>query len=83
MKMEILTGDAEPVKQNMRRMPFAMQCEVARQLEAIQESGVIQPSKSPWSRLVVMVRKYDGTHRFCVDYRKLNAVTKLDTFPLP
>ena len=83
MEMEILTGDAEPVKQNMRRMPFAVRCEVARQLEAMQESGVIQPSKSPWSSPVVMVRKRDGTHRFCVDYRKLNAVTKPDTFPLP
>ena len=83
VEMEILTGDAEPVKQNMRRMPFAVRCEVARQLEAMQESGVIQPSNSPWSSPVVMVRKCDGTHRFCVDYRKLNAVTKADTFPLP
>ena len=49
----------------------------------MQESGVIQPSKSPWSSPVVMVRKRDETHRFCVDYRKLNAVTKADTFPLP
>ena len=49
----------------------------------MQEAGVVQPSSSPWSSPVVMVRKKDGTHRFCVDYRGLNSVTKLDTFPLP
>ena len=49
----------------------------------MQQNGVIQPSSSPWSSPVVIVRKKDGTHRFCVDYRKLNAVTKADKFPLP
>lgn len=44
---------------------------------------MIQPSNSPWASPVVMVRKRDGTHRFCVDYRELNSVTKADTFPLP
>ena len=73
-KMEICTGNAESVRQGMRRMPFAVWCEVARQLEAMQKSGVIQPSKSPWSSPVVMVRKCNRTHRFCVDYRKLNTV---------
>ena len=61
-------------------MPFA---EVARQLDHMQAAGVIQPSAIPWSSPVVMVRKKDGTHRFCIDYRQLNAVTKADTHPLP
>lgn len=48
----------------------------------MQDSGVIQPSSSPWSSPVVLVHKKDGTLRFCVDYRALNSVAKVDTFPL-
>ena len=57
--------------------------EVAKHLKQMQQSGVIQPCSSPWSSPVVIVWKRDGTHRFCVDYRGLNAVTKPDAFPLP
>ena len=79
MEMDIDTGDAEPQRCSPRRTPFAIRDEVARHLEI---TGVIQSSTSPWSRLVVMVQK-DSTHRFCVDCRRLNAVTKADTHPLP
>ena len=64
-------------------MPFVVRQEVAKQLKQMQKAGVVQPSCSPWSSPVVMVRKRDGSNRFCVDYRGLNAVTKANTFPLP
>ena len=83
LEMEIDTGTAHPKKLPARRMPFAIRKEVALQLKKMQEAGVVQPSSSPWSSPVVMVQKRDGTHRFCIDYRELNKVTKADTYPLP
>ena len=83
LSMEIDTGGAPPKKQAARRMPFAVKSEVSKQLRTMQEAGVMQPSNSSWASPVVMVRKRDRTHRFCVDYRELNSVTKANAFPLP
>ena len=47
------------------------------------DGGAIRPSKSPWCNAIVLVRKKDGILRFCIDFRKLNARTRKDSFPLP
>ena len=47
------------------------------------EAGVICPSSSPLSSPLVLVKKKDGTWRFCIDFRKVNAVTHRDAYPLP
>src|SRR5688572_17269997 len=49
----------------------------------MEQAGIVRKSYSPWASPVVIVGKKGGDKRFCVDYRKLNAVTKVDAYPLP
>eukprot|EP00794_Sanderia_malayensis_P003906 gene3906-biopygen3342 len=56
---------------------------IAQEVQKMLLSEVIQPSASPWSSPVVLIEKPNGEYRFCVDYRRLNAVTKKDAYPLP
>uniref|UniRef100_A0A669D8G6 ribonuclease H n=1 Tax=Oreochromis niloticus TaxID=8128 RepID=A0A669D8G6_ORENI len=79
----IPTGDAAPIRERYRPLPPAMYKEMRSLLADMMEKGVIRESCSPWAAPIVLVRKKDGTWRFCVDYRKLNAVTHKDAFPLP
>ena len=83
VQFEIDTGSASPRRQSPRRMQFLVRQEVTRQLQDMQAAGIIQPSKSPWASPIVLVQKKNGSHRFCVDYRESNYVTKKNTFPLP
>ena len=75
--------DSRPIKQVPRRIPLHLQAEVNKILEDMKAHKVIEESNSPWVSPAVMVKKKDGTIRFCVDFRKLNAVTIKDSFPLP
>ena len=77
------TGDATPIKQSPRRLPYAFREEAKSQVRDMLDQGVIQPSTSPWASPIVLVKKKDGKYRFCVDYRKLNSVTVKDAHPLP
>lgn len=80
---KIDTGGVPPIKQPARRIPFARRDEALRLVEEMSRQGIIRPSKSPWCSPVVLVKKKNGTTRFCVDYRRLNEVTKKDSYPLP
>ena len=77
------TGGSHPIKQLPCRLPNVLREDVNRQVGEMLDSGVIRPSKSPWASPIVLVKKKDGTWRFCVDFRKLNDVTVKDSFPLP
>ena len=79
----INTGDSPPIRQPVRRVPFALHMKMEQLVQEMMDQGVIQHSSSPWASPVVLVKKKDGSHCFCVDYRRLNSVTKMDVFPLP
>lgn len=80
---DIDTGDALPIRLQPRRLPFAKQAAAAEKLDEMRTAGVIEPSASLWSSPVVLVKKKDDSWRFCVDYRRLNEVTRKDSYPLP
>jgi len=80
---DIETGDAKPIKQALRRPALAARDEEDKQLDEMLETDIIEPSYSPWSSPVCMAKKKDGSFRFCIDYRQLNAVTEKDAYPVP
>ena len=83
LQHDIDTGNSPPIKQSPRRPPLAARDAEDQILDEMLESGVIEPSDSPWASPVCLVRKKDGTFRFCVDYRRVNAVSRRDAFPIP
>ena len=80
---EIVTGDAAPRKRNPYRLSPVEQERVEELIKQLREKGIIRESCSPWSAPIVIVKKKDGSLRFCCDWRDLNAVTRKDNYPLP
>ncbi|XP_045024535.1 uncharacterized protein LOC123469583 [Daphnia magna] len=76
-------GEALPIHLPPHRMSVRERVVVWELVGEMLEKGIIEPSISPWSSPVVLVRKNTGEVRFCVDYRRLNEVTKKDVYPLP
>ncbi|GFU15187.1 retrovirus-related Pol polyprotein from transposon 297 [Trichonephila clavipes] len=83
VKHRIFTGDHAPINQRAYRVSPTERRIIHEEVLKMLDEGIVQPSESPWSSPVVLVRKKDGSWRFCVDYRKLNSVTKKDVYPLP
>ena len=83
VKHDINTGDTPLIRQPPRRVPTTLQSELDNEIESMLAKGAIELGQSPWASPVVLVRKKDGSLRFCVDYRKVNAVTEFDAYPLP
>ena len=79
----IETSTDVPVQQRAYRTTPAMRVEIQRQVDDLLERNIIEESHSPWSSPIVMVKKKDNTMRFCIDYRKLNAITVRDSHPIP
>ena len=83
VKHTIDSQGAAPIRQPPRRLPATLREEAQRAVADMLRQGLIEPSASPWASPVVLVRKKDGSSRFCVDYRRLNGVTRKDSYPLP
>ena len=83
LKHQIHTGNAPPVRQAVRCVPPQRRQQVHELLNRMLKDDIIQPSSSPWAVPVVLVKKKNGSLRFCVDYRRLNEVTRKDAYPLP
>ena len=83
VKHRVDTGDSNPIRTPPYRRSFREKDEMDRQIDDLLECGKIRKSESPWASPVVMVQKKDGSFRFCIDYRRVNAATKKDAYPLP
>jgi len=83
IKHDIDTGSARPIKQSPRLPPISAREAEDEILDEMLATGVIEPSHSEWASPVCLVKKKDGTFRFCVDYRRVNAVSRKDAFPVP
>ena len=78
-----LEPNAKPFKIPARRVPIHLEKEVTDQVSNLFGQKIIENSSSEFSSPPVLVKKKDGTFRFCVDYRKLNGMTIKDSYPLP
>ena len=83
LKHSIPTTTNKPIYLPHRQIPIQLQSEVRKCLDAWLKAGIIRPSKSPYVSQVVIVCKKMGEIRLCVDFRKLNAISIRDSFPLP
>ena len=83
IKHQILTGDATPIAQTPYRTDPKNREFLKKKIIKMEEQGIVQKSSSPWASPVVIVDKKGGDKRICIDYRKLNAITKADAYPLP
>ncbi len=75
--------DPTPIRQQPYRVPERLIEPLRREIQLIKDMGVIEPSTSPWSSRPFLVPKKDGSLRICLDFRKLNVVSRFDAYPMP
>ena len=79
----VRTGAASPIRLPPYRLPHAYRDIVKSELEEMERDGIIERSTSEWAFPTVLVKKKDGSLRLCVDYRRLNAISDADAYPMP
>jgi hypothetical protein len=83
MAYSIDTGTAAPVASQRYKAPYFLRQEMKKIIDENLKSGLLEPISSPWAAPVLLVRKASGKWRLVCDYRKLNAVTISNQYPLP
>ena len=83
VNFDIDTGEASPVYQRPYNTPASLRHSVDLEIDWLLEKGYIQPFSSPWASPMVTVRKADGSARLCVDFRKINDLTRQTLFYMP
>ncbi|KAH9648972.1 hypothetical protein KPL70_025802 [Citrus sinensis] len=78
-----LKEGTKPINVRSYRYAYFQKAETERQVNEMLSSGLIRPSTSPFSLPVFLVKKKNGSWRFCIDYRALNEATVKDRFPIP
>ena len=81
--IELLPEKDELFRERFRRIALHEVEEVHQHIQKMLDGGAIRPSQSPWCNAIVLVQKKDGTLRFCIDFRHLNARTKKDSYLIP
>ena len=81
-QLDLVSGVAPIAKALYCLAPPEMQ-ELSSQLQELLGKGFIRPSSSPWGVLILFVKKKDGSHWMCIDYRELNKLTVKNRYPLP
>ena len=82
-QMRIDTQDHLPIKKVPYRYSPKQKQIIEKEITHLLECDLVQAANSPWGFPVVLVVKFDGSWRFCVDYRELNSITVKDSYPLP
>ena len=79
---EIKLTSSQPVRSKQYPVPYSLKKDIKEEIENMIKLDIIEPCNSPYASPVVMVRKTDGTYRFCCDFRKLNSITVFDAEPI-
>lgn len=80
---KINVGSNPPIKQRCYLVSPKVQEAICAEVDKMLAARIIEPSFSEWSNPVVMVKKPNGKYHFCLDFRKVNSVSKKDAYPLP
>lgn len=81
--IQLVNPDVKPIRQAPYRLNPHKAHIMEQEVKYLLENKLAEPSVSPWSSPCLLVPKSDGSYRFCTDYRKVNNVTVMDSFPLP